>query len=298
MKNTDEFKLFLEKLESKLELLPDKPEETPETTLMALWHLANGARFSVEMAAKVPLQPLIERNKSDLEKLIDDRLSGIPLAHILQRQQFMGHEFIVGPEALVPRKETELLAQAAIEQLDNIIAEKGLANVVDICTGAGNIALSLAKYQPCANIYASDLSEGAIKIAELNKQNLGLTTQVNFFVGDLLSPFESTEYYGQIDMLTCNPPYISSKKLDLMPGEIVSHEPKLAFDGGPFGLNILNRVLREAPKYLCQNGWLIFEVGLGQGEPLLKRLEKSGDYRKAQAVKDHAGDIRVLMLQV
>jgi len=101
-----------------------------------------------------------------------------------------------------------------------------------------------------------------------------------------------------VDLLSCNPPYISSGKLDKMPEEIARHEPQLAFDGGPFGLSLVGKLLKEAPRYLKPNGWLVFEVGLGQGEPLLKRLERNPDYRQVDTRQDQHGNIRVLALQV
>ena len=292
------FKHYLDKLQAKLETLPDKPEETAESTLNALWHLATGKAYSVERADKSPLLDLDETAIHRLDDLIARRIAGVPLAHLTQRQQFMNLEFIVGPDALVPRKETELLATTALDLLSSILAKQTRATVLDVCTGAGNIALSLAHYQPATRVFAADLSEAAISLANVNKAHLQLADRVQFFSGDLLEPFASDDFYAKIDLLTCNPPYISSGKLNNLPDEIAAHEPKLAFDGGPFGLNILGKLLKEAPRYLQANGWLVFEVGLGQGEPLQKRLSRNPDYRQINMHKDKDGNVRVLALQV
>ena len=298
MTQTALFKHNLDLLQSRLETLPDKPEETAASTLNALWHLAAGNAYSVERADTTPLPDLDEAAIQRLDDLVNRRISGVPLAHLTQRQQFMNLEFIVGPDALVPRKETELLATTALDLLGTILAKQASATVLDVCTGAGNIALSLAHYQPAARVFAADLSESAIALANINKVHLQLADRVQFFAGDLLEPFANDNFYAKVDLLTCNPPYISSGKLTHLPDEIAVHEPKLAFDGGPFGLNILGKLLKEAPRYLKPNGWLVFEVGLGQGEPLQKRLSRNPDYQQINMLKDKDGNVRVLALQV
>jgi release factor glutamine methyltransferase len=157
MKQSTLYKQYLDQLQAKLETLPDKPEETAASTLNALWHLAAGNSFSVERADNTPLPDLDEAAIQALDTLISRRIAGIPLAHLTRRQQFMQLEFIVGPDALVPRKETELLASTALDLLAGILAAQEKALVIDVCTGAGNIALSLAHYQPAARIFAADL---------------------------------------------------------------------------------------------------------------------------------------------
>lgn len=298
MKQTARYNHYLAQLQAKLETLPDKPEETASSTLNALWHLAAGNQFSVELADQTALPELDDAAIPRLDDLLARRMAGVPLAHLSQRQQFMNLEFIVGPEALVPRKETELLATTALDLLAGILSVQASATVLDVCTGAGNIALSLAHHQPAARVFAADLSEAAIGLANTNKAHLQLAERVQFFVGDLLAPFATDAFYAKVDLLTCNPPYISSGKLNHLPDEIAGHEPKLAFDGGPFGLSILGKLLKEAPRYLKPNGWLVFEVGLGQGEPLQKRLSRNTDYKQINLLQDTDGNVRVLALQV
>jgi len=116
---------------------------------------------------------------------------------------------------------------------------------------------------PQSQVYAADLSEDAVALARENARHLQLHSRTEFGAGDLLAPFDKPELHGTIDLLTCNPPYISSAKVDHMHQEIAAHEPHLAFDGGPFGVNILMRLLQDAPRFLNHNGWLAFEVGLG-----------------------------------
>lgn len=298
MKHTELYTQHLVRLEKELQQLADKPEENAASTLNALWHLAAGNQCSVERADNTELPALDSQASKRLAELVQRRLDGVPLGHLTQRQQFLELEFIVGPEALVPRKETELLAKTALQLLANILQHQETAMVVDACTGAGNIALTLAHHHPGATVFAADLSEDAIALADRNKSHLNLDTRVQFHTGDLLAPFANETFYGKVDLLTCNPPYISSGKLDKMPVEIAQHEPQLAFDGGPFGLSLIGRLLKEAPQYLKPKGWLAFEIGLGQGEPLQKRLSRNADYREVRALYDAEGNIRVLALQV
>lgn len=298
MISSDLYQHCLARLEAGLQLLPDKPEETAASTLHALWHLVAEHPLSVEQALSSPLPELDSVARDALADLIERRLNGEPLAHLTQRQQFMQLEFIVGPEALVPRKETELLARTAQDLLAICLRDQETAQLIDVCTGAGNVALSLAHYQPNCRVAAADLSADAIALAERNNQHLQLQDRVSFYVGDLLEPFANEHYYGTVDLLTCNPPYITSSKLEKMPDEIAQHEPQLAFDGGPFGLKIVGRLLKEAPLYVRPGGWVVFEVGLGQGEPLQKRLCRNPDYQQVNMLRDAEGNIRVLALQV
>lgn len=289
------FRTLEARLAAGLAVLPDKPEESVDATLRALWHLAAGARVSAAAALERALPPLDAAGAAALRDLIERRLAGAPLAHLTGRQRFLGLDMLAGPEALIPRRETELLASAAVRLLADLSAQCARPCVVDVCTGCGNIALTMAQRQPAAAIHASDLSPDAVDLARRNADVLGLSGRVDFRVGDFLAPFESAEFLGRVDLLTCNPPYISTKKLDSMPGEIIDHEPALAFDGGPLGVRILQRLIQEAPKFLRPGGWLVFEVGLGQGRAVGKRLESSGGFRQVEGLSDAAGDVRVLL---
>ena len=131
-------------------------------------------------------------------------------------------------------------------------------------------------------------------LARLNATHLGLQQRVEFRAGDLLAPLDTAEFHGTVDVLTCNPPYISSAKVEQMHGEISKYEPRLAFDGGAFGVNILMRLLQDAPRFIKPGGWLAFEVGLGQGPAMAKRLEKAGHFSDLRMEKDANGAPRAL----
>lgn len=286
----------LARLNAALQTLPDKPEETSTSALQTLWHLAAGQALSIEAATQRPLPELTEAQLQKLDELTAQRLSGTPLAHLSGRQHFMGLELLAGPEALIPRRETELLARTALnllKQLASTTGERPL-KVIDVCTGSGNLALTLAHAEPRAQVFAADLSEDAVGLAHRNAAHLGLQDRVHCRSGDLLEPFNEPAFHGQVDLLVCNPPYISSGKLETMPTEIVGFEPRLAFDGGPFGVRILQRLMREAPTYLRPAGWLAFEVGLGQGPAVIQWLNKAGHYDVVESAPDAEGQPRAI----
>ena len=288
------YQTLLEALAKQLRFLPDKPEETPDSTLQALWHTAAGAPLSAVLAARTPLPQLDAGQERNLREYVRQRLAGAPLAHITGRQHFMGVDLLASGAALVPRHETELLARAAIELAREIGAGQPEVSVVDACTGSGNVALAVAHAVPNARVYGADLSEAAVALARRNAAHLNLGARAEFRAGDLLAPFDAPEFLGLVDVLTCNPPYISTAMVGQMHSEIAAHEPHMAFDGGPFGVAILMRLLQEAPRFLRSGGWLVFEVGLGQGPAMRKRLDKHGAFVETRALSDAAGDVRAL----
>lgn len=289
------FEQLVATVSDQLLLLPDKPEETPDATVRALWHTAAGLPKSPELAPHSPLPELSAEQQTELEQLIALRLAGTPLAHLTRRQHFLGLEMLTGPGALIPRKETELLAQTAIDLLQHVQGPEPL--VIDTCTGCGNVAIAIASRVRHARVYASDLSTDAVELARRNARHVGVHENVDFRSGDLLAPFDDADFHGRVDLVTCNPPYIASAKVERMADEIAEHEPRLAFDGGPFGVSILMRLIRDAPKYLRQQGWLAFEVGLDQGPALLRLLDKRSDYIRVKGMCDARDAIRVIAAQ-
>ncbi len=255
--------------------LPDKPEESPERLLSALWSTACGAPVSADRAVPGALPALDDASLERLRSLIDRKKAGVPLAHLTERQTFLGIELLAGPEALIPRKETEILGRAALVKIGCMAKKRGPLLVVDVCTGSANLALAYAYYEPQAHVYASDLSPDAVEMAKRNVQFTGLGKRVEVRLGDLLEPFESPEFVGRCDFLSCNPPYISTAKVKEMHPEISRHEPEAAFNGGVYGVSILMKIVKSAPRFLRPGGWLGFEVGHGQGAGLARQLERN-----------------------
>ena len=280
-----------------LTVLPDKPEETPDTTLRALWFAAANQPCSVAQALSRTLPSLDPEAQARLDELIQKRLTGVPLAHLTGRQNFMGLDFLAGPEALVPRQETELLGHTALAKLRTRLAEDVSATIIDVCTGSGNLAIALAHQEPRCQVFASDLSADAVGLARQNVAHHGLGHRVDVMEGDLFAPFAGPTFQRQVDLVVCNPPYISSGKINTLPPEIVDFEPHLAFDGGGFGFSLLSRLIQEAPRYLRPSAWLCFEVGRGQGDYLGRSLKRLNAYRQVESICDASGEIRVLAAQ-
>jgi release factor glutamine methyltransferase len=283
-------------LSENLKTLPDKPEETPESTLRALWTMAAGSPMSAERALTAALPELDPEQNKLLDALIQRRLEGVPLGHITGRQMFMGLELTVSPDALLPRRETEILARGAEAIVAELVENQGSALAVDTCCGSGNVALALAHREPALRVVGVDLSDAAVELAKLNARSLGLDDRVEFRAGDLLTPV--LDLTGQVDLITCNPPYISTANVLAMTDEIATHEPQMAFDGGPFGIRILSRLIKKAPSLLRPYGHVAFEVGLGQGEPMLARIQKMDVYASIEPFRDASGAIRAIAAEL
>jgi len=278
--------------------LPDKPEESPAGVLAALWRTACGEPVSVARASAARLPALDAEGLARLRSLIARKRAGVPLAHLTGRQSFMGLEFLAGASALIPRRETEILGRAALAKIRCMAEQARAVRVLDVCTGSGNLALAYAHYEPRASVLAADLSPEAVQLAWQNAAHLGLAERVEFRVGDLLEPFDTAPFLGACDFLSCNPPYISTAKLKAMHPEISLFEPEAAFNGGVYGVAILTKLVREAPRFLRPGGWLGFEVGAGQGALLARQLAKNPAFAVVERFTDAAGEVRAILARV
>jgi release factor glutamine methyltransferase len=297
MNKSELFEILSNDLRLKLRLLDDKPEETVETTLKALWLTAAGIPVSAQRTLNLSLPDLTAEQKTELNQLIELRLNNVPLAHITKRQDFMGIELLSDKRALIPRKETEILGRKALGLSEMLSALSGTINVIDVCCGSGNLGIALAHYNPLCTVYATDISQDAVDLTRENVNLLNLSHRVDVRQGDLLSAFESDEFYEKINLIVCNPPYILSSRLQKMNSEIISNEPALAFDGGMLGIKIIQKLISEAPKYLSAGGWLAFEVGAGQGDFIAQICERSNSYGSVESVSDSTGIPRVIVAQ-
>jgi release factor glutamine methyltransferase len=290
------FNVILQEISRNFIALSDKPEETPESTLKALWMTAAGQPVSAEQAMTSTLPTINENTEKELRRLITLFQQGTPLAHISERQNFCGLELLVTAEALIPRKETEILARATLQLLSDYNTRSPL--IVDVCTGCGNLALLYAKHFPEARVFGADLSASAIQLAKRNHIFTEVESPVEFLQGDLLAPFLNDDFKGKVDILSCNPPYISSKKVPAMAEEISNHEPAMAFDGGVFGISILQKLIKQAPQLVKSSGHVIFELGLGQGPAMLKKIERDPNYSHVEGKTDEHGSIRAIIATI
>jgi release factor glutamine methyltransferase len=211
------------------------------------------------------------------------------------RAFFMGLELLIAPGALVPRPETELLGTTALGALHqmNLAAPR----VVDMCCGSGNLACAIGHYIPTARVWASDLTDECVEATRRNAAHHGMAERISVLQGDLFNALSDLRLDGTIDLIVCNPPYISEKRLEGDRAHLVELEPREAFAAGPYGLSIHMRVVKDAPRYLRPGGVLLFEVGLGQDRQVMGLLERSKTYENIRAVSNEAGEARVVLGQ-
>ncbi|ESZ20152.1 N5-glutamine methyltransferase family protein [Mesorhizobium sp. L48C026A00] len=209
------------------------------------------------------------------------------------RTIFMGLELLIAPGALVPRPETELLGTTALDVLRRM--NLSTPRVVDMCCGAGNLACAIAHYAPAAQVWASDLTDGCVEVARRNVAHHDMADRVSVLRGDLFSAFSGLQLDDTIDVIVCNPPYISEKRLEGDRAHLTELEPREAFAAGPYGLSIHMRVIKDAPRYLRRGGILLFEVGLGQDRQVMRLLERSKSFHGIRAVTNEAGEGRVVV---
>jgi release factor glutamine methyltransferase len=200
--------------------------------------------------------------------------------------RFMDVELLVERGVLVPRAETELLGATALELVP------GNARIIDMCCGSGNLACALARHSPNSRVWASDLTEACVSLARRNAAHSGVADRVTVVQGDLFSGLKGLE--GTIDLVVCNPPYISQAKLAGERAALLENEPREAFDGGPYGLSIHQRVVKEALPFLKPGGSLLFEIGLGQERQVKMLFERTRAYEDIRMVANAAGEVRVV----
>ena len=206
------------------------------------------------------------------------------------RQQFLGLELLCGEGALVPRPETELLGLTAIEKLKLTTSPR----VIDLCCGVANLACAVATYVPHARVWATDLTEDCIRWAQKNVEKLSLGARVHTAQGDLFGGLEGQGLEKTIDLIVCNPPYISTGRLATDRAALLKDEPREAFDGGPYGLSIHQRVVADAPRFLKPCGWLLMEFGLGQDMQVKRLLDRSRAFHEIALINDTYGYPRVV----
>jgi release factor glutamine methyltransferase len=228
-----------------------------------------------------------ELNESDLaplRHLVKRRAEGEPLQHLLGTVEFCGRTFLCDKRALVPRPETEQLTELVI---CNFKSEIGNGRIVDVGTGSGVIALSLAAEFPDAEIVAVDLSDDALALARENAERLGLAGRVRFLKSNLLENVE-----GVFDLIAANLPYISTQQRSTISREVL-HDPELAVFAGARGDELLRKLIAHAPSWLRPGGVLALEMGLGQDEALVSAMAAK-NFRDICTENDYSGVVRFL----
>jgi release factor glutamine methyltransferase len=222
-------------------------------------------------------RPLDKAELTAFRTLIERRLAGEPTQYLTGVREFYNRSFKVDPRVLIPRPETELLVEAALHALPR--DAPGIA--LDVCTGSGCIAISLAAERPQATVFATDLSPDACTLARENAQALGVAERVTVLHGDLYAPLPPDTRF---DVVVSNPPYIASREIPTLSAE-VRREPHMALDGGPDGLVLIRKVIEGARRVLKPGGLLAMEIGETQGAALKALLQAAG-FDDARVEKD------------
>lgn len=218
-------------------------------------------------------------------------LTGDPAPRL---HRFMNVMLELAPDVLVPRQETELLGRSAVA----ILHERSPGPVViDMCCGSGNLALAIAAEIPSARVWGADLTDSTVALARRNAQRLAVHDRVTIRQGDLFGALEGDGLMGAADMIVCNPPYISTARLEGESAHLLATEPREAFDGGPYGISIHQRLVREAVDFLKPGGWLLFEFGLGQDRQATALVSRAKAYEPVTFAKDEVGTPRVALLR-
>lgn len=229
---------------------------------------------------KMP-DPMPEAEYARYQSLLLLRGTHVPLQHITGEQEFMGLSFRVNDQVLIPRQDTEILVEQALQE-----AKSGM-RVLDLCTGSGCIIISLVKHCPGLLGTASDISPEALQTARENARRL--EAEVTFIESDL---FE--RIHGSFDLIVSNPPYIPTGTIDRLMAEVRFHDPRLALDGREDGLYFYRKIIKDSDLHLKQGGWLMFEIGSDQAEAV-SGLMRQAQFTRVRVIRDLAGLDRVVI---
>lgn len=262
--------------------LKDEGIENPQLDAeVILAHLLKRERISLYLNLRKPLEKALELK---YKSLIEERLKHKPISYIIGHKEFMSLDFKVNQNVLIPRPETEILVET--------ICKVGISGsmVLELGTGSGAIAVSLAKYNQDWQIVATDISFQALLVASENARVHSVSKRVRFIQTNLFDGLSKSKLY---DWVVSNPPYIPTSDLDTLPDDIRNYEPIIALDGGRDGLDIIKKILIHSPEVLKADGYLAIEIGCGQSNKIIDFAKALGNYSDCFTVNDYSGIPRV-----
>jgi len=214
-----------------------------------------------------------------------------PVAYLTGRTEFYSLELEITADCLIPRPETELLVQRAIEFLRT---RSGVQYICDLCTGSGCIAVAIAKNVPDARVTATDISSAALEVAARNVEKHRLNEHVRLLCGDLFEPVIKQLDVNQFDLIVCNPPYVSTAEYEILDKNVKDYEPESALLAGADGLDIYRRIIDKVYDFLKPGAALMLEIGYAQGPAVRKLLEQTGAFAQIKIEKDHQDNDRIV----
>jgi release factor glutamine methyltransferase len=253
---------------------------------VVLAHALNVSRAQLLARADESLTPdQLARTQRDLERLINHE----PLAYVVGHREFYDVDLLTDARALIPRPETECLIEHALKAL----ADHPAPLIADVGTGCGAIAVTLARHLPQARVIATDLSPEALELARENAQRLGVAARIDFRTGSLLEPIAES-----LDLLAANLPYIDDKDWPYLATTIRGHEPKMAFLGGPDGLDLVRGLLRDAPRVTHLDSVIVLEIGAYHGDAVTEIARQHFPRAYIEIKPDYAGLERLAVIEV
>ena len=242
-----------------------------------------------ELLASSRLYVTDPKVQASVDEMVRRRLGGEPVAYIVGEWEFYGLPFTVNESVLIPRTDTELLAEVAI----NLMKRRGWQNrVLDLCAGSGCVGLAIAAHMPNCRIVLADISEQALSVCRVNMLRNNLSRQVTAIEVDVMDT--PPALLGAFDAIVCNPPYIPTRDLDGLDVSVREHEPLMALDGGPDGLYMIRAIATSWPSLLKPAGYMAMECGAGQSEAVREILADSG-FQDIKTFNDTLGVERVIV---
>lgn len=269
-----------------IELKNGNIEEPKLKARLLMQYVLNKSRQYVIVNDREELDNIKEKQYLEEIKILK---KGVPIEHITHQKEFMKLSFFVDKNVLIPRQDTEIL----VEEVINIAKKNNSKKILDLCTGSGAIAVSLAKYLPQAEITAIDISNEALKIAKKNAISNNVENQITFISSDMFTNLNEEKF----DVIVSNPPYIKTnviKNLDIQ----VQNEPYIALDGGKDGLDFYKKIINESYQYLKYNGYLCLEIGFDQKIDVIELIENTESFTGTYSKKDLFDNDRIIVTRL
>lgn len=268
-----------------------KRQQSPNSRLDAELLLAESCGCQrIELYTRYE-QPVDDAVRARFREMVKRRAEGVPVAYLLGRREFYSLNFAVTPDVLIPRPETEFAVIAVLDRLKERPAGAPPPRIVDVGTGSGAIAVTIARHAPSAQVTAVDISRPALAVARGNAVQHGVEQRLAFVEGDLLAALPETEPF---DIVVSNPPYVSAAELVALAPEVRNHEPHLALVGGESGTEVIARLIPQAAERLVAGGWLVMEISPMIEAQVRDLLATDGRWESTRVIKDLAQLARIV----
>ncbi|MFH1614676.1 MAG: peptide chain release factor N(5)-glutamine methyltransferase [Planctomycetota bacterium] len=254
---------------------------------MVLAHTLNMQRIDLYTCFD---KPVSRSDRDRLREFVKRAAENEPVQYIIGKTEFYSMEFHVSPDCLIPRCETELLVERAIEFLRKRVGQQ---YVLDLCTGCGCVAIAIAKNHPDAKIIATDISDPALEIAAKNVDRYSLGGRVELLCGDLFDPIITQLDTAKFDLIVSNPPYISETEFQRLDRNVKDYEPSIALRAGYDGLDIYRRIIEKAADFLKPDAVMMLEIGYAQGLKIRQLLEQTHSFEQIRIEKDYSNNDRI-----